>query len=128
MASYQTAPLSSYAVELRERAVELYRRVLERVGPARAKQYKGSFSVLAEPGGITAAKVLIIQTGKGKFNGADPLLGDGVYVLVRVPSSVGGRALGVAPKHDERFAYFRLAAGLDLDEISDFISACGAAK
>jgi hypothetical protein len=126
--SYQTAPLVDYAAPLRERAAELFRLVSERVGSARAKAYKGSFSVFAQSSDATAAKVMIYEAGKGKINGTDPLLGDGVYVLVRVPSHGPGRTIGVAPKHDERFAYFRLAPGQNLNEMADFIATCASAR
>jgi hypothetical protein len=60
--------------------------------------------------------------------GADPLLDDGVYVLIRVPSQAAGRTIGVAPKHDERFAHFKLTPDQDLDEVADFIAACASAQ
>jgi hypothetical protein len=126
--SYQTAPLVDYAVALRERAAELFRRVSERAGPARSRQYKGSFSILAQSSDATAAKIVVYQTGKGKINGTDPLLEDGVYVLIRVPSNAAGRTIGVAPKHDERFAYFRLAPDQNLDQMADFIATCAWAQ
>ena len=60
---------------------------------------------------------MIYETAKGKINGNDPLLSDGIYVLVRTKADENGRTrtIGVAPKHDERFAYFRLTMDNDLD-------------
>lgn len=121
--SYQTAPLVDYTVALRERAADLFRRVSDRLGPAKAKEYKGSFSFFAQSSDATAAKVVVFEAGKGKINGTDPLLEDGVYVLIRVPSHSHGRTIGVAPRHDERFAYFRLAPDQNLDGMADFIAA-----
>ena len=120
--SYQTAPLADYSPAFRDRAATLFRLVVERVGAARAKQHTGSYSVVAASSEATAAKVLIYEWGKGKINGDDPQLPDGVYVLVRVHGSTG-RTLGVAPAHHERFAYFRLHDGQALDEMADFLAA-----
>lgn len=62
------------------------------------------------------------------MNGLDPQLADGIYVLIRVSGSGSGRTIGVAPKHHERFAYFRLSDGQDSDEIADFLAACASAQ
>lgn len=127
--SYQTGPLSDYTAALRERAADLFRRVSERVGSSKAREYKGSFSIFAQSNDSTAAKVLVFEAGKGKINGADPQMEDGVYVLIRVPShSLRGRTIGVAPKHDERFAYFRVAPDQNLEEMANFIAACALAQ
>jgi hypothetical protein len=126
--SYQTAPLLDYAVALRERAAELFRLVSERTGPTGSREYKGSFSIFAQSSDATAAKIVVYEEGKGKINGTDPLLEDGVYVLIRVPSNASGRTIGVAPKHDERFAYFRLAPDQNLDRMADFIATCARAR
>jgi hypothetical protein len=125
--SYQTAPLVDYAPALRERAAELFRRIEERVG-LKAKEHKGSFSVFATASDATAAKILIYESGKGKMNGFDPQLADGVYVLIRLPGNATGRTIGVAPKHHERFAYFTLAGDQDLDEMADFVTTCAGAQ
>jgi hypothetical protein len=121
--SYQTAPLADYSPVFRDRAAALFRLLSERVGPARAKQHTGSYSVVAASSDATAAKVLVYESGKGKMNGDDPQLADGVYVLLRVHGTTG-RTLGVAPAHHERFAYFQLQETHPLDEIADFIAAC----
>ena len=126
--SYQTAPLLDYAAPLRERAAELFRRVYPRTGPTGSREYKGSFSIFAQSSDATAAKIVVYQEGKGKINGTDPLLEDGVYVLIRVPSNAAGRTIGVAPKHDERFAYFRLAPDQNLDQMADFIATAARAQ
>jgi hypothetical protein len=125
-ASYQTAPLGQYSATLTARAAALFHNVAQRLGTARAKQHKGSFSVLAGSRQTTAAKILIYETGRGKMNGTDPLLRDGIYVLIRTGASENSatRTLGIAPKHDERFAYFRLGDGQDLEEVANFIAAC----
>ena len=126
-ASYQTVPLAEYSPALRGRAAALFQLVAERVGAARAKEYKGSFSVLAATSEATAAKIMIYESAKGKINGRDLRLADGVYVLIRVHGSAR-RTIGVAPMHHERFAYFRLLDGQGLDEIADFITACAGAQ
>ena len=120
--SYQTAPLADYIPELRERAAALFRLVAARVGGAGAKEFKGSFSVLAASSDATAAKIVIYESGKGKINGHDPQLADGIYVLIRVYGTAG-RTIGIAPMHHERFAYFRLSDDQDLEEMADFIAA-----
>ena len=125
--SYQTAPLADYDPALRARAIDLFRRIRQRAA-ARAREHKGSFSLLAVSSEATAAKVLIYEAGKGKMNGHDPQLADGIYILIRVPAATIGRTLGVAPNHHERFAYFRLADQQPLDEVADFIVACAAAQ
>ena len=125
--SYQTAPLEDYRPELLERAGALFKRIVDRAGPSRAKQFKGSFSVFAASSDATAAKIIIYESGKGKVNGHDPGLTDGVYVLIRVHGATG-RTLGVAPMHHERFAYFRLIEAQPLDEMADFIASCAAAQ
>jgi hypothetical protein len=126
--SYQTAPLVDYSPTLRERAATLFRLVAERVGAASAKEHKGSFSIIAASSDATAAKIVIYEAGKGKINGHDPLLAEGVYVLIRVSSETAGRTLGVAPMHHERFAYFRLTGEQSLEEMADFIAACAGAQ
>jgi hypothetical protein len=120
--SYQTAPLTEYTPVFRERAAALFRLVAERVGAARAKQFTGSFSVIAGSSDATAAKILIYETGKGKINGHDPQLTDGIYVLVRV-YGMARSTIAVAPMHHERFAYFRLHEGQELAGMADFIAA-----
>ncbi len=127
--SYQTAPLIKYSSTLQRMAVDLFQRIAQRVGVRRAKQYKGSFSIFATTSQVTVAKIVIHEAGKGKMNGDDPLLANGVYILVRTAGNQNARArtIGVAPKHHERFAYFKLAADQNLDEMADFIAACTAA-
>jgi hypothetical protein len=45
---------------------------------SRVKHYKGSFSVLGTTGQVTAAKVVIFESGKGKINGTDPAFDNGI--------------------------------------------------
>ncbi len=125
--SYQTAPLVDYSPAFRERAAALFRLVAARAGAARAKEHKGSFSVIAASSDVTAAKIMIYEAGKGKINGHDPQLSDGIYILIRVHGT-GGRTIGVAPMHHERFAYFRLSDEQDLEEMADFLLACAGAR
>jgi hypothetical protein len=126
--SYQTAPLAEYRAELRDRAAELFRLVADRTGPSRAKEHRGSFSVIAASSDATAAKIVIYEAGRGKMNGPELALIDGIYILIRLNGNVTGRTLGVAPMHHERFAYFRLAETQDLEETADFLAACAGAQ
>jgi hypothetical protein len=123
--SYQTAPLTDYSSVLRNRASDLFQQVSQRVGTGRARRYKGSFSIIEDTGQATAAKIMLYEDGKGKINGDDPGLSDGVSLLIRAWGRAKSRTrtIGVAPKHSERFAYFRLAPGQDLEEMADFIVA-----
>jgi hypothetical protein len=125
--SYQTAPLVDYSPAFRERAAALFRLVAERVGAARAREHKGSFSIIAATSDATAAKIIIYESSKGKINGYDPVLADGIYVLIRVHGTAG-RTIGVAPMHHERFAYFRLQGEQGLEEMAEFIAACAGAR
>ena len=121
--SYQTAPLREYREDLQHRAIALFGLVKDRIGPSRVREHKGSFSILQEPGLPTAAKILIYEAGKGSMSGPDLSLADGIYIWVRVHGGATGRTLSVAPHRDERFAYFRLLDGQDLEEIAEFLSA-----
>lgn len=126
--SYQTAPLADYSKSLRDRASALFRLVAERTGSARVKEHRGSFSVIAASSEATAAKIVIFENGKGKMNGPDLRLDDGIYILIRLQGNAIGRTLGVAPMHHERFAYFRLLPDQDLGEMADFLAACAGAQ
>ena len=121
--SYQTAPLAEYRNDLRDRAISLFQLVEQRLPANRVREYKGSFSMFAEPSFATAAKIVIYEPAQGSFNGPNPPT-DGVYIFIRVPGGAAANTLAVAPHHDERFAYFRLTDGQDLEEMADFITAC----
>ena len=125
--SYQTAPLTEYDPHLFDRAALLFQCAARRVGH-RARRHRGSFSVIAASSDATAAKIVIFEAHKGKINGPDPHLVDGVYVLIRLPANATGKTIAVAPKHHERFAFFRLHESQDLDEMADFIAACAGAQ
>jgi hypothetical protein len=139
--SYQTAPLVEYPEKLQDVAEDLFEAVRPRIGN-RTKRYKGSFSLLARSSSETAAKLVIYQRGLGRENGRWPALANGVYVLIRCNGSVGAairergllssphmrldasRTIGIAPKHDERFAYYLLEPRDDLGTIAELIIAC----
>lgn len=141
--SYQTVPLADYRLEWQTLAAGLFDSVSRRVGGTKAKKYKGSFSVLAASGSGTAAKILIYQSNRGKTCGNWPEIPDGVYVLVRTSGAIGeaiwgtlsgrldlieeidhDKTIGIAPKHSERFAYFRFASTSSVEEISALIATC----
>jgi len=125
--SYQTAPLADYSPVLQQTATALFQRVARLVSATRVSDPPdGSFSVRGSHSRVTAAKIMIYESGKGKINGQDPGLADGVYVLIRTSDWGKSRArtIGVAPPHHKRFAYLKLGAGQDLDEMADFIAAC----
>ena len=118
----------------------------EQVG-AKAKRYKGSFSVFAESFSETAAKIVIYQKGLGRKNGEWPELADGVYVLVRCNGRAERaiwkaellraniyyerldprRTLGIAPKRGERFSYFRVQPSDDMRTLTDLLVKCSSA-
>ena len=126
--SYQTAPLTHYDASFRKQADAVFEEMRALFG-RRAKRYKGSYSILAKTTAETVAKIIIYQRGLGRENGAWPVLEDGVYVLVRtngeaepliwqaetLRSAGFGRpldpdvTLGIAPRHERRFAYLRIA-------------------
>ena len=126
--SYQTAPLTHYDASFRKQAGAVFEEMRALFG-RRAKRYKGSYSILAKTTAETVAKIIIYQRGLGRENGVWPVLEDGVYVLVQangeaepliwqaetLRSAGFGRTLdpdvtlGIAPRHERRFAYLRIA-------------------
>lgn len=106
-----------------------------------------SFSVFANSSDETAAKIVTYQRGLGRKNGVWPDLADGVSVLVRCNRAAGraiwdadilrsspyrqrldpGQTLGIAPRHDERFAYFRLGSEDDLEGVAALLATCPSA-
>jgi len=144
--SYQTAPLSDYSRALYNRALEVFRLAREQ-GGRRGKQYKGSFTISVRSCNETAAKIVIYERGLGRENGYWPDLQDGIYVLVRSNGNAGHaiwnaellasspysgrldprRTLGIAPKHSERFAYFRLEPEDDPRSVAELLAICGTA-
>jgi hypothetical protein len=72
--SYQTAPLTDYSEDLRNRANVLFQLVEKRLAPSRVREYKGSFSVLEHSTDAPAAKIVIYEFGKGSINGPDPTM------------------------------------------------------
>jgi hypothetical protein len=144
--SYQTAPLTSYSRTLFERAEGLFKIIKRQIGP-KAQQYKGSFTAFASSSSETAGKIVIYQQGLGRENGLWPTMSDGVYILVRCNGSSGRaiwqasalwsntywerldpqRTLGIAPKHNERFAYFRLEPEDKIEIVAALLVACSSA-
>jgi|SRR5271157_3640154 len=141
--SYQTAPLADYSLSLQRRGTLLFNEVEKSVG-GRAKRYDGSWSVLARSSDVTVAKIVIYQRGVGHENGVLPFPKDGVYVLVRTSGS-GGSAIwksgivetlgfsqrlrrdstvGIAPRHDRRFAYFEVTDEDDQKRIGQLLAKC----
>ncbi len=126
--SYQTAALTHYNASLRQQADAIFEEMRALFG-RRAKRYKGSYSILAETSAETVAKIVIYQQGTGRENGLFPILEDGVYFLTRIgagsepriweaktirstnseESLDPGATIGIAPRHEKRFAYFRIA-------------------
>ncbi len=144
--SYQTAPLIEYSAFLRHRVEELFDVITRKIG-SKARRYKGSFSVFGNRSKETAAKIVIYQRGLGRENGTWPAISDGVYILVRCNGAVGraiwdadmlrsnpfhqrlnrNQTLGIAPKHRERFAYFRLGTKDDIEVVGDLLATCASA-
>ncbi len=105
--SYQPAPLTEYSWAHRQLAQDIFQRACSELGSEQVKAYKGSYSFFFKNDKSTAAKIIIFEVGRGKANGNWPELAGGVYVLVRVSGRIAGETIGVAPKHSERFTYFR---------------------
>ena len=140
--SYQTVRLDEYSLAQRELADEVFARTMKLCSGSRLKTYAGSYSVFTQSG-ATLAKLVIYEMGLGKMNGDWPDWRDGVYVLVRadgrgdrfwrdivpkLPAETRRRLIrdetvGVAPKHDERFAYFRIDHE-DIDLAVNLLAAC----
>ena len=75
--SYPTVPLASYSKVLQQTATDLFQRVAQRVGAARATNPPdGSLSIRGGSSKMTAAKIIIYELGRGKINGLDPGLAD----------------------------------------------------
>ena len=138
--SYQTAPLPEYLAEFQTRARELFGRIKECVGESRVTSSKGSFSVVSSPGRHTVGKIIIFENGLGKTYGDLRDLSDGVYVLVRANGPIGDRiwnsgiaalsrmdrdrTIGMAPKHDEQFAYSLVSEANEDEEIACMLQDC----
>ena len=141
-ASYRTAPLKDYCQSLQRQAEVLFGEVQTLGG--RAKRYDGSYSILDKSSGPTVAKVVIYQHGvaSARENGSFPPLADGVYVLLRTGDEIGSSiwncgivqklgfahrfdsasTIGIAPKRDVRFAYFRVAEEDEVGRIAEFLA------
>lgn len=121
--NYLTSPLSAYDPVFRERAGDLSQRIVNRIGPHRMKERDGSYSILNASNDGVAAKIIMV---KGKDRAGVP---DGVYILINTfpRETIGIETIAVGPWWDSRYAYFRLAADQDLDEIANFILAFAAA-
>lgn len=72
-------------------------------------------------GGV-AAKIVIIE-GKSRRG-----LRDGIYILIYTfpRETAAVQTMAVGPWWDSKYAYFRLAAEQDLDEMANFVIACAA--
>lgn len=141
--SYQTVRLEEYSFAYREIAEKLFNRVRTLAESSRLKQYDGSYSVYGARSMATLAKVIIFEDGFGKQNGDFPNLEDGVYVLLRAdrrgdriwaeilpncPPELRNRfdrerTLGIAPTHNERFAYLRVSEE-DIELLAQVVAAC----
>jgi hypothetical protein len=126
---YGTDKLQSYTQDLRDLALDLFRRVEALIG-ARAKIEEGSFSFERSNPSVTvdvAAKLVIYQASVGRGDHWQPGA-DGVYVLLRTRGYAATFALTVALRQptadDRRFAFFLLQPGQNLDEMARFIAAC----
>jgi hypothetical protein len=126
--SYQTAPLTHYHDSFRKQADAVFEEMCALFGQ-RAKRHRGSYSVLAKASAEAVAKIVIYQRGMGRENGVFPILEDGVYFLTRIGAGSeprmweaktirstdrdqpldAGATIGIAPRHEKRFAYFRIA-------------------
>jgi hypothetical protein len=148
MAGYQTDRLAQYPANFQRVASELFHLLRGSIRAAQLKKFPGSYSVFGSTSKGTAAKIVIYHPEIGKRPRQWPHIRDGVYVLIRANGGLAGSIWGnilnqaspqafsrmwrtdtiaVAPKHDERFAYFPIMAGDDLRRIADLITACSQA-
>jgi hypothetical protein len=103
--TYQTALLRDYSLPLRDLADRIFGYV-KGAEPSCARREGGSYSVDAssclagEEKGRTAAKIVIIERGRGKRSPELHSLVDGVYILVRSTDPLGGRIWGSRVPHD----------------------------
>jgi hypothetical protein len=103
--------------------------------------YNPHWGALAKPNSQTIAKIIVFEQGKGKVNGKWPAhFPDGVYVLVRTSGATAIRiweihrdelrtpglepssTIGIAPVHDTRFAYVRVADQHELGRIAELLT------
>jgi hypothetical protein len=148
MAGYQTDRLEKYPRQFQQVAEDLFRLVIGAVSPVQAKKFPGSYSIFGTSSKETAAKIVIYHPNIGKKPREWPHIRDGVYILIRANGVLARNiwddileqelpeafarmwrtdTIAVAPKHDERFAYFPVVAGDDLNEIASLIEACSRA-
>jgi hypothetical protein len=147
MAGYQTDRLEKYPAGFQRVAQGLFDRLRE-IRPAQRKRFPGSYSIFGSSSKETAAKIVIYHPLIGKKPRQWPCVRDGVYILVRANGGLAENiwkdildkelpdafsrmsrtdTVAISPKHDERFAYFPLMAGDDLDEITSLLVACSRA-
>ncbi len=145
--AYQTVDLAAYRPAYRRVAGEVFRLLQARISAARLPRPKGSYSIVPRSTEQRIAKIVIYQHDRGKRIRPHlwPALSDGVYVLLRAngpaaevlrESAVilmypdfserldGTRTLAVAPHFDERFHYFPVMAGENLENLAAFLAAC----
>ena len=139
MSSYQTGRFSEYSTEFVNVANTLANHLQQRQTGKPLKDFPGSYSIISPNTGETSAKILIFQNGAGRVNlGPLALRNEGVYILIRRNGTVGPTVqasglqmlsrtdsrddIGVAPKHDERFGFFPVMAGENLQGIADFLA------
>ena len=87
-------------------------------------QPDGSYSIRRSGGDETAAKIVIFESSLAREAWRPGP--DGVYVCSRTAGNRATRAhtVGFIPNSEERFAYFRLEASQNLDNLARFIVAC----
>lgn len=139
MSSYQTDRFSEYSAEFVNVAEALATLLQQQQTGKAVVRFPGSYSIISPNTGETAAKILIYQRGVGSENpGPIALQNEGVYILIRRNGDVGpaiqasglqmlsrthpNEDIGVTPKRDERFGFFPVMAGENLQQIASFLA------
>ena len=128
-----------YSAEFRNIADTLADHLQQRQTGKPVVRFEGSYSIISPNTGETSAKMLIFQQGVGRENpGPLALRNEGVYILIRCNGAIGPAIqasgfqmlsrmhpvdrIGVTPKRDERFGFFPVMAGENLQAIADFVA------
>jgi hypothetical protein len=94
--TYRTAPLQEYSLRHRDLAATIFGYV-EGAEPRCVRSERGSYSVDASTGhsgeeeGRTAAKIIIVEKGRGSRSRELQAIPEGVYILVRSTDPLGDR-------------------------------------
>ncbi len=141
---YRTAKLAEYYDGFQQVAREVCELVRQEVGARQVKRREGNYSIIATSTQETVAKIIIYQADRGNLVGSHALTNDGVYILIRengqaahniwddvLPQELPwffrrmrrDHTVAVAPNYQERFTYFPVMAGENLEEVARLLCA-----